>query len=300
MSLDWDRLHTFYEVARGCNIKEGAQRLNLSQSAVSRQISDLERRSDLKLFHRHARGILLTEQGEILYKAVEKVFNTLKVTEAQLEQTRDKPQGILTLTTPRSFGTEWLMPRIKRFRSLYPDIQLRIYLKDGELDLGMREADVAIVFGKPQHTDVIQRQIMTVDHGIYASKNYLRNHGRPEHEADLDHHNLIGFGNWEKPYSEVDWLLSLGQSRGARREPAMRVNGIKAIYNAVLADQGIATIPGYIIDPHDPIERILPQCQGPVLPAYFLYAEELRNSKKIQVLRDYIIEEMQDIKPDPD
>ena len=106
--MDWDRLRIFHDVADAGSFTHAGATLNLSQSAVSRQISSLEDSLSIKLFHRHARGLILTEQGEVLYQTVKDVFHKLAIVESQLSETRENPSGPLKVTTTVSFwSTPW-------------------------------------------------------------------------------------------------------------------------------------------------------------------------------------------------
>src|SRR5277367_6558034 len=113
--MDWDKLRIFYAVAEAGSFTHAGDALNLSQSAISRQISALEDSLKVVLFHRHARGLILTEQGEVLYHTARDVFSKLAMTEAQLSESRERPQGPLKVTTTVAFGTLWLAPRIREF-----------------------------------------------------------------------------------------------------------------------------------------------------------------------------------------
>jgi len=167
--MDWDKLRVFHAVAEAGSFTHAGEALNLSQSAVSRQISALEESLSVPLFHRHARGLILTEQGELLYATAREVFAKLAMTEGLLTESKDRPKGPLKVTTSVAFGSIWLTPRIREFLELYPDIQVAMVVDDSELDLSMREADVAIRMSPPRQPDLVQRHLMTVRVHLYAS-----------------------------------------------------------------------------------------------------------------------------------
>jgi len=144
MTMDWDKLRIFHAVAEAGSFTHAGESLNLSQSAVSRQIGALEESLKVSLFHRHARGLILTEQGELLYRTAHEVFAKLAMTEAQLTESKDKPKGQLKVTATVALGSTWLTPRMGEFLEIYPDVDVDLVLEDRELDLSMREADVAI------------------------------------------------------------------------------------------------------------------------------------------------------------
>jgi DNA-binding transcriptional LysR family regulator len=290
-TLDWDKLRVFHAVADAGSFTHAGEVLSLSQSAVSRQISGLEDSLNVPLFHRHARGLILTEQGERLYKTVHDVFEKLAVTEKQIRESKDTPEGPLKITTTVAFGSVWLTPRIKEFIELYPAIDVTVVLDDTELNLGMRQADVAIRMSPPRQPDLIQRHLMTTRYHVYASKEYLDAHGAPQSIKDLDRHKLIAYGDdATPPVADVDWLLNLDADQP--RKTALRVNNLYGIYRAVQAGLGIAALPEYMAREYSRLIEVLPGLHGPSFDAYFVYAEELRHSKRIAVFRDFLVQKL--------
>jgi DNA-binding transcriptional LysR family regulator len=265
----------------------------LSQSAVSRQISALEESLDVPLFHRHARGLILTEQGDLLYNTAREVFAKLAVTEAQLTESRERPQGPLRVTTTVAFGTLWLTPALREFVDLYPDILISLILDDAELDLAMREADVAIRMSPPRQPDLVQRHLVDLQFGIFASADYLQRHGTPSTPEDLDHHRIIVYGDSPRPpVGNLNWLLHAGARSDHPRRPVFKVNNLHGIFLAVQSGLGIATLPAYFSRQSDALVQILPDLRGPTIEAFFVYPEELRHSMRIAVFRDFLLKKI--------
>lgn len=290
MPLDWDKLRIFHTVAEARSFTRAGTMLGLSQSAVSRQISALEESLNTPLFHRHARGLILTEHGEFLYRTVHEVFAKLSMAEAILQDARDIPQGELKVTATVAFGSFWLAPRIRSFVDNYPKINVTVLLDDKELDLSMREADVAVRLHKPTQPDLVQRRLMSVHIHACASADYVAQHGMPRTIDDLDRHRLIVYGdNAPETLSGVNWLAELGRPANRPREAVLRINNIYGLVQATTSGLGIAGIPDYISRDHPDLVRVLPQIDGPTFETFFVYPEELRNSKKIQVFRDFLI-----------
>ncbi len=290
--MDWDKLRVFHAVAEAGSFTHAGELLNLSQSAVSRQISGLEESLAATLFHRHARGLILTEQGELLYKTARDVFGKLAMAEAMIAEVKEKPTGPLMITTTVALGTTWLAPRIKQFVEIYPDIDVTILVDDErELDLTMREADVAIRLRRPRQPDLVQRHLVTVHWHAYASPEYLRIHGTPKTPEDLDRHSLIVFGDASRPpVQDVNWLLTVGAPKGAERKPVLCINNVYGNYMAVRSGLGISALGDYMIADDPNLVRVLPDLEGPAIDAYFVYPEELRHSKRIAVFRDFLIQ----------
>jgi DNA-binding transcriptional LysR family regulator len=288
--MDWDKLRVFHAVAEAGSFTHAGEALNLSQSAVSRQISALEESLSVPLFHRHARGLILTEQGELLYSTAREVFAKLAMTEGLLTESKDRPKGPLKVTTSVAFGSSWLTPRIREFLELYPDIQVSMVVDDSELDLSMREADVAIRLTPPRQPDLVQRHLLTVRIHVYAAPDYLKKHGTPQRPEDLDHHRLIVYGDESRaPVSNINWLLEAGVKPGRERRPILQVNNTYGIFRAVASGLGVGALPDYMAVEAPDLVRVLPELTGPPVEAYFVYPEELRTSKRISVFRDFLI-----------
>ncbi|MCR9267931.1 MAG: LysR family transcriptional regulator [Alphaproteobacteria bacterium] len=291
--MDWDKLRVFHAVAEAGSFTHAGETLNLSQSAVSRQISGLEESLKLPLFHRHARGLILTEQGEVLYHTAREVFAKLATTEALLSEGKDSPKGPLRLTTTVALGSNWLAPRLAAFLELYPEIGLTVILNDSELDLSMRQADVAIRLTPPRQPDLIQRHLKTIKFHLYAAPEYLTRHGLPKTAAELSAHRLVIYGeSSHPPFPNVNWLLDTASGHRGRQVNVVRLNNYFAIYRAVQTGLGIAALPDYMAREDVNLVRVIPDLEGPQVPTYFVYPEELRHSKRIMVLRDFLIQEV--------
>ncbi|AWK86370.1 LysR family transcriptional regulator [Azospirillum thermophilum] len=289
--MDWDKLRVFHAVAEAGSFTHAGETLNLSQSAVSRQISALEESLGVPLFHRHARGLILTEQGELLHRTARDVFAKLSMTEAMLTESREHPKGPLRVTTTVAFGSTWLTPRINEFLSIYPDIQLTLLIDDNELDLAMREADIAIRMNTPRQPDLIQRHLMSIRFHLYGHTSYLKKRGIPKTVAELEQHDIIIYPpDSRAPIPNVNWILELGE--GVVRRPILQVNSMYAIYRAVESGLGIAALPDFLVDGNKELVRVLPDVDGPKVDAYFVYAEELRHSKRIAVFRDFLVKKV--------
>ena len=286
--MDWDKLRIFHAVADAGSFTHAGHELNLSQSAVSRQISALEEDLRVPLFHRHARGLILTEQGEVLYRTAHDVFTKLAAAKTRLMDSKEKPSGELRITTTVGLGSVWLTPRIKEFMELYPEIQVQLLLEDEELDLSMREADVAIRLRRPTQPDLIQRKLFTVHHHVYASVDYVRQHGIPKSSVELDKHKILVFQG-ASYLTYVNMLLSTGRSENDRRIPALRVNSAYGLRRAVQAGAGIAILSDYLVAPDMNLVQIELEVQTPEFDTYFVYPEELKETKRVTVFRDFIV-----------
>lgn len=292
--MDWDKLKVFHVAAEAGSFTHAGETLGLSQSAVSRQVSALEQELKVPLFHRHARGLILTEQGELLYRTAHEVFLKLQAAQAQLTDSREKPNGELRVTTTMGLGTHWLTARVGEFVELYPDIRIQLILTDEELDLAMREADVAIRMRQPVQPDLVQRKLFTVHFHAYASADYIKRHGHPRSVDELDKHRILLLGGPIPSYFQgLNWLEHAGREGGAPRVPAFEVNSVLGLRRAVERGVGIGTLPDYLTDDATSLVQLFTDRETPKLEAYFTYAQEMRSVARIQVFRDFLISKAQ-------
>lgn len=292
MPLDWDKLRVFHAVAEAGSFTHAGETLNLSQSAVSRQIQALEEALNVPLFHRHARGLILTEQGETLNRTVREVFAKLAMTEALLTESRERPAGRLKVTTTTGFGATWLAPRLRRFLNIHPEVTVTLLLDDADLDLAMREADVAIRMHPPRQPDLIQRHIATFGWKVCGSAEYLKSAGIPQRVEDLDQHRLIIYGDYRPPIESVNWLAEAGRRPGAPRRASIEVNSLPGMLQAVRSGLGLAALPDYMGNELLDLIEVLADLKAPRIEAYFVYPEEMRHSKRVGVFRDFLVSEL--------
>ena len=291
--MDWDKLKTFHAAADAGSLTGAADTLGMSQSAVSRQISALETELDTKLFHRHARGLLLTEPGRLLFEAAGEIANRVAVAEARVQDSRDKPTGALRITAPTALGSIWLIPRLKQFYTLYPKIRLKLLLADHELDLAGLEADIAIRPWPSTQNDLVQRRLMQVEQHLYAAPEYLAQHGTPRSLPDLDQgHLFIAYGPKKlAPIPNLNWQLTIGREPGALpRSAVIEANTIKSMMKATEAGFGICGLPDYVAVESPGLVRILPETDGPTFDVYVVFPEELKGSRRVAAFREFLID----------
>ena len=245
--MDWDKLKIFHAVAEAGSFTSATVILNLSQSAISRQIQSLEEDLKVKLFERHARGLTLTENGEYVYKTAHEVISKLKEVETTLSDKKDKPSGKIVVTTVMSFGTTWLTPRIQEFMDLNPEIEVELVFDNKELDLSTRQADIGIFMRRPKQLNYIQKKLIDLNYHIYGAPKYLEKYGYPKTINDLNKHKFVSFGKGApSPVYNPDWALKLGMKDNKKRKTCMRVNSVYGLLLAVQSGVGLAALPDYI------------------------------------------------------
>jgi DNA-binding transcriptional LysR family regulator len=295
--MDWDKLKIFYAVAEAGSFTNATTILNISQSAISRQIQSLEQDLKVQLFERHARGLTLTENGEYVYKTAHEVISKLKEVETSLGDQKSKPSGKLTITTVRSFGTHWLTPRIQEFMNLNPEIEIELIFDDKELDLSTRQADIGIFMRRPKQLNYIQRKLVDINYHIYGSTKYLEKYGIPKTTNDLNKHRFISFGKGSpSPVFNPDWALKLGNKDNKKRKSIMKVNSVMGLLLAVESGVGLAALPDYLVSQSQNVIKVLPKSEGPITEAHFVYPQSLKNVARVQAFRNFLYSKLSETK----
>ena len=295
--MDWDKLKIFHAVAEAGSFTSATVILNISQSAISRQIQSLEEDLKVKLFERHARGLTLTQNGEYVFKTAHEVISKLKEIETSLGDQKNKPAGKLTITTVRSFGTHWLTPRIQEFMNLNPEIEVELIFDDKELDLSTRQADIGIFMRRPKQLNYIQRKLVDINYHIYGSTKYLGVYGIPKTINDLTKHRFISFGKGApSPVFNPDWALKLGNKDNNKIKPVMKVNSVMGLLLAVESGVGLAALPDYLVSQSNNVVKVLPKSEGPITEAHFVYPQSLKNIARVQAFKNFLYSKLSETK----
>ena len=295
--MDLYKLKIFYAFAEAGSFTRARINLNLSQSAISRQIQSLEEDLKVQLFERHARGLTLTENGEYVFKTAHEVISKLKDVETSLSDQKNKPTGKLTITTVRSFGTHWLTPRIQEFMQLNPNIEVELIFDDKELDLSTRQADIGIFMRRPKQLNYIHRKLVDINYYIYGSNKYLEKYGIPKTVNDLNKHRFISFGKGApSPVFNPDWALRLGVKDNKKRKSIMKLNRVMGLLLAVESGVGLAALPEYLVSSSNNVIKVLPNSAGPITEAHFVFPQSLKNVARVQAFRNFLYSKIGDWK----
>ena len=289
--MDWDKLKIFHNVALDLNISEAAHKMNISHSSISRQISSLERDLKVSLFKRHARGLTLTEQGKILFKTAHDIFGKIALTEAKLTESKENPTGPLTIAATVAFGTTWLAPRIEKFTHSYPEIDVSIIIENKYTDLAQGEADVALRLTEPTQMDLIRFPLYEFQFKIYSSPEYIEKFGIPKDVSELPNHKIVAFGDSVEPsIPDVNCILDLLPKN--KKVKTLFISNMYGVMRAIGGGAGIGALPEYMRISNNNLVPILPNADTPKTIIYFTYPPELKGSKKIEALRDFLVREV--------
>ncbi len=294
--MDWDKLKSFHAAAEAGSLTAAGEHLDISQSAVSRQIAALEEGLGVSLFQRHARGLVLTDAGHALLRSTREMAAAAATALSALRDQQETPQGDLVVTAPVAFGSTWLVPRLGSFMDAHPHLRLDLRLDDREYDLLKLEAECAIRLWAADKADLIQRKLANVAMSLYAAPDYLKRRGTPKRPEDLDHHIIISYGDDRSPMQEVNWAQRVGRDDQRPREPNLRVNNVFAMLRAVTAGLGIADLPDYMAETVPGLVRVLADQEGPSFELYFIYPSDLRRSKRIAAFRDFLTEQIEPLR----
>ena len=288
--MDWDKLKIFHNVALDLNISEAAHKMNISHSSISRQVSALERELKVSLFKRHARGLTLTEQGKILFKTAHDIFGKIALTEAQLTDSKEKPAGPLTIAATVAFGTTWLAPRIEKFANSYPEIDISILIENKYTDLAQGDADVALRLTGPTQMDLIRFPLYEFQFKIYSSPEYIEKYGIPKDVSELSKHKIVAFGHDVEPsIPDVNCIIDLLPKK--KKVKILYISNMYGVMRAIGGGAGIGALPEYMKISSNNLVPILPDAKTPKAVIYFTYPSELKGSKKIAALRDFLVRE---------
>ncbi|RWR06480.1 LysR family transcriptional regulator [Paenirhodobacter populi] len=288
--MDWDKLRIFHAVADAGSLTHAGDSLRLSQSAVSRQIRALEDALGTTLFHRHARGLILTEQGELLFDATSTMAKKLDTAAARIRDSEEEVFGELKVTTTVGFGSLWLTPRLSKLYDRYPDLKIDLMLEERVLDLPMREADVAIRMKEPSQADLVRKRLLNIRMRLYATKEYLARAGRPERLEDMRDHRLVS-QNTLAPQVQAGAQLT-HRIRAQDVRSTLNVNNYFGVLQAVLSHIGIGVLPDYLTIDFPDLERVLPDVESVEVPVFLAYPEELRQSRRVTAFREFVQEEI--------
>ena len=214
----------------------------------------------------------------------------LDTAEARIRDSKEEAFGELRVTTTTGFGTLWLAPRLPALYAKYPELKIDLMLEERVLDLPMREADVAIRMKEPSQADLIRRRLMSVRMRMYATPEYLAEHGTLETMADISKHRLI----CQAPSSfQVSAGASLVQELLTYDvQSLLTVNNYYGVLQSVRNNLGIGVLPDYVTEDFPELVRVLPDVDSNEVPVFLAYPEELRNSKRIAAFRDFVMEEI--------
>ncbi len=239
--FDWDKAKNFYYIVKLGSFTEASQFLNISQSAISRQMSILENDLRCALLTRLPRGVKVTRKGEELFKIIESSFLQLKRFAHDYHViTIDGEKRKIRISTTHPVAAYILSDHLLTYDELHSDIIFEVFANDELIDLTINDVDIAIRPYDENATDVEQEYLFTLEKKLFASQKYIDKHGNPEKVEDLNKHKILAHAYPEKhPYADINWILKLGVTLGNLHNPVFISNSLECLVKAAQRDRGI-------------------------------------------------------------
>lgn len=285
--MDLSKLKLFYAIAQEGNVTKAAEKLNVTQSALSKSLTDFEERIKTKLFERIPKGMQLTPQGERLYAHTKKFIEEQEAFEKIFYEKEDEIEGEIKILTTPYVGTDWLIPHLKGFLKKYPKLTVKIILNNKEI-FNLNDSDIAICGFIPHQPNLIHEPLFTLSLCLFASEAYLSEFGTPQTPKDLDYHRIImDEDEYYAPYG--NWILNVGNSASTPpRKPYLQIDSLHGMINSAIQGLGIIEAPNLTSILNSGLKIIMPDVTAPQVPYYFIFPENRKNSKKINHLLKYL------------
>ena len=290
--FDWNDLRYLLAVARLGSTTAAARALGVNQSTVHRRLLELERRIGHALVHRHPTGYQLTELGEMLRPAIERVDEAVASVERQVRDYGSELVGTIRLTCPEPLVSR-IAPLLDQFHERHPGLRVEFVMSDGYLDLSKGEADVALRSGEPADENLVGRKIADSIWAVYASQSYVQQNGRPSRVADLASHTLVGFDGVLANHRAAKWLANVAPDAAV----AVRCNSVLGGLMAVKSGAGVSPLPTTIADMHDDLVQVLPPVPELMRGWYLLTHPDLRTTPRIRAFFDFVLGELDLVRP---
>jgi len=292
---DLSNMQLFVRVVEEGSFSAAARFLGVTPSAVSRQVSQLERELGGRLLQRTTRRQSLTEAGEIYFQHAHRIVGDLEAARLAVSRLTDTPSGSLHITVEADFALAFIEPMLPEFLSRYPDVQVRLHMSASLLDLVHGGIDVAIRVGHLDDSSLIARKIATSHSLVCASPSYLERCGTPVHPSDLESHSCLSFrtrpgkNHWtfESPEGPIDVPIS----------GRLNVNGLVFLRNSALSGLGIIMIPIWMM--RDALSQgdLVPLLEKfpvipPSTPIHAVFAHNRHLAPKVRAFVDFLTERM--------
>ena len=288
----YEEMQTFVRIIDAGGISRAADQLDLVKSAVSRRLSDLEKRLGVQLITRSTRKLTLTDTGRAYYDQCLRLLNDLDEVESSLASEYKKVTGKLRISAPLSFGLAHLGPVINDFIKQYPDVTLDLDLNDREVNLVEDNFDLAIRIGALKDSQLIARRIFSLNVVMIASPEYIQKYGMPTLPEQLQHHDMISYSLAERDYLNFS-CKTTGETGTVKPRVVHSCSSGEFIREMVIAGIGFTTSPTCLV--HKEIE------QGSLIPflndyswvsgnAYAIYPPTRHLSHRVRAFIDFLVE----------
>ena len=284
-----DAMKLFVRVAELGSFAAVAQQLGVARSVVTRQIAGLEAHLGVKLMARSTRRLALTSAGTAYLEKCRVILNLVEAAETDVAEERLTPRGNIRMSLPLSFGLKRLAPLLLDFSQRYPEVGLDMDYSDRRVKLIEEGIDLSIRITRRLDGGDVARKIGTGRMQVVASKNYLAQHGRPQHPAELIHHECLGYTsggvaqNWQ--------FMVDGQLQSFPVRSRINANNGDVLTEAAAQGLGITLQPDFIIDDYladGRVEAILVDFPVAELGIYAMLPSNRHIPHRVRVLMDFL------------
>ena len=283
--LEWTALRDFLAVAESGSLSAAARRLGVSQPTLTRRMAALEERLGAELFLRTPRGLELTEAGEAILEPARHMEQEARAAEVAVTGRDRALAGPVRITATEGLAIDWLTPELASFQKGHPEIEIQFLIRNTNVNLLEREADIAVRLGRPRQADLVARRVGTLAYGLYAEHGYLDARGRPRSDDDLRGHQAVVFDELLRHSQFGTWLeRSLGPAR-----IVYRANSIQAQLAAMRAGYGIGAQAPFIASRRAELERVLPERELH-MEIWLVTHPGLRRSARMRAVYDFLLE----------
>lgn len=290
--FDWNDLQFFLAVARVGSTLAASRQLDVDQSTVRRRVAELERRLGQPLMQREPTGYQLTQFGRAMLEQTKRIEHAVRGFEQHAQAVRDG--GVVRVTCPEPIVTRLLASSIlDRFRAKHPDIRVEFVMSDHYMDLSKGDADVALRSGDTDDGDLVGRKIGDSLWAVYASHQYIKNHGRPQSTQDLVRHALIGFDDSMAKHRAALWTRQVVPDANV----VVRSGSVLGVPQSAKAGMGVAALPMPIGDADPELERLFGPVDALTRIWRVLTPVPLRHTPRVSAFFDFIAEEIEALKP---
>jgi LysR family transcriptional regulator for bpeEF and oprC len=299
MAFDLNDTLVFVKVIEQGSFIAAAKALGLPKTTVSRKVQELEGRLGAQLLHRTTRRLGLTEAGSVYYEHCQRIAHELEEAESAVGQLQGGPRGWLRFTVPYSIGIAWISPILGQFRARYPDIRLDMHMSNDPVDLISGEIDVALRAGALPDSTLVARRLAGFRTQVFASPQYIEQHGEPLHPDELQHHRIIAVRkHYHHHPSRITWPLSDGNRVTEYPiNPLIVANDPSALLGALLAGEGLTVCTDVAAKPYvesGALRRVLAGWTGPEVDFSAVFPRGRVASPKVRAFVDFLVERLSD------
>lgn len=282
--MDWRALQEVITVAESGSLSAAGRRLNLSQPTIGRRIEQLEQQLGAILFNRTARGLTLTQVGENILAHARRMEEEALAIERTATGANQELRGNVRVSLVEDLGVGWLPYKLREFHARFPQMAVEVNIDNRNVNLGRREADIAVRLARPEQPDLICRKAGILHFGLYASREYFDEHGTPRKSRELKNHYHVGFDQGMARLPQVRKLESLFEPENIRH----RSNSHMEIIEATVAGLGLSAMCCIIADRHPALQRVLTRVIDYRTDIWLVTHAEINSSARIRTVFDFL------------